>query len=125
MMKKILNTLLTTKTTTTIRNNKKFYTKRILPDGPNLQHFITNSMIIERKEEYNQNQNEIEESKNKKVFIETYGCQMNVSDTEIVTSILKDSGYIFIDSDKNVRSEYKIENELKTKINLLGRYYIN
>jgi len=30
---------------------------------------------------------------NKKVFIETYGCQMNVADSEVVMSILKDQGY--------------------------------
>lgn len=28
-----------------------------------------------------------------KVFIETYGCQMNVSDTELMQGILKQSGY--------------------------------
>lgn len=32
-----------------------------------------------------------------KVYIETYGCQMNVSDTEIVSSILFKSGYNIID----------------------------
>ena len=26
---------------------------------------------------------------NKKVYIETYGCQMNVNDTEVIFSILK------------------------------------
>jgi tRNA-2-methylthio-N6-dimethylallyladenosine synthase len=31
--------------------------------------------------------------KNKNIFIETYGCQMNVSDSEIVVSILKEAGY--------------------------------
>lgn len=29
----------------------------------------------------------------RKVYIETYGCQMNVSDTEVIFSILKDAGY--------------------------------
>jgi len=29
----------------------------------------------------------------RKVYIETYGCQMNYSDTEIVLSVLSDSGY--------------------------------
>ena len=29
----------------------------------------------------------------KKVYIETYGCQMNVADSEVVVSILKDHGY--------------------------------
>ncbi|MBI9055577.1 MAG: tRNA (N6-isopentenyl adenosine(37)-C2)-methylthiotransferase MiaB [Bacteroidales bacterium] len=34
------------------------------------------------------------ESKNsQKLYIETYGCQMNVSDSEIVVSILEDKGY--------------------------------
>ncbi len=35
---------------------------------------------------------------NKKIYIETYGCQMNLSDTEIVSSILESSGYDFTDS---------------------------
>jgi tRNA-2-methylthio-N6-dimethylallyladenosine synthase len=30
---------------------------------------------------------------NKKLFIESYGCQMNFSDSEIVASILADQGY--------------------------------
>ncbi|NSW95595.1 MAG: MiaB/RimO family radical SAM methylthiotransferase, partial [Bacteroidales bacterium] len=29
----------------------------------------------------------------KKVYIETYGCQMNVADSEVVVSVLKDQGY--------------------------------
>jgi tRNA-2-methylthio-N6-dimethylallyladenosine synthase len=36
----------------------------------------------------------------KKIYIETYGCQMNVSDTEIVKAILKKDNYSFTDSEK-------------------------
>jgi tRNA-2-methylthio-N6-dimethylallyladenosine synthase len=32
-----------------------------------------------------------------KIYIETYGCQMNLSDTEILTTILKSSGYTILD----------------------------
>lgn len=34
----------------------------------------------------------------RKVFFEVYGCQMNVNDTEIVWSILKDSGFEKVNS---------------------------
>ena len=34
-----------------------------------------------------------EEKMNKKVYIETYGCQMNVADSEVVVSILSRAGY--------------------------------
>ncbi len=34
---------------------------------------------------------------NKKVYIETYGCQMNVADSEVVVSILVDSGFKLTD----------------------------
>ena len=33
------------------------------------------------------------EPENKKLFIETYGCQMNVADSELVASIMKMAGY--------------------------------
>ena len=32
-----------------------------------------------------------------KVYIETYGCQMNVNDSEVILSILEDSGYALTD----------------------------
>ena len=34
---------------------------------------------------------------NNRIYIETYGCQMNFSDSEIVASILKDNGYDYTD----------------------------
>jgi tRNA-2-methylthio-N6-dimethylallyladenosine synthase len=36
----------------------------------------------------------------KKVYIETYGCQMNVADSEVVVSILSDNGYEHTDDIK-------------------------
>jgi tRNA-2-methylthio-N6-dimethylallyladenosine synthase len=35
---------------------------------------------------------------NKKVYIETYGCQMNVADSEVVVSIIADSGFKLADN---------------------------
>ena len=29
----------------------------------------------------------------KKLFIETYGCQMNVADSEVVASVMRMAGY--------------------------------
>ena len=29
----------------------------------------------------------------KKLYIETYGCQMNVADSEVVASVMKMAGY--------------------------------
>jgi tRNA-2-methylthio-N6-dimethylallyladenosine synthase len=37
----------------------------------------------------------------KKLYIETYGCQMNVADSEVVASILSDSGYKLTDTINN------------------------
>jgi tRNA-2-methylthio-N6-dimethylallyladenosine synthase len=39
------------------------------------------------------NLSETEIYMNKKVYIETYGCQMNVADSEVVVSILSEKGY--------------------------------
>ena len=36
-----------------------------------------------------------------KVYIETYGCQMNVADTEIVLGVLKKQGYVASDNAEN------------------------
>jgi hypothetical protein len=36
-------------------------------------------------------------SKSRKFFVETYGCQMNFSDTEIVNSIMKKAGYDLVE----------------------------
>ena len=40
-------------------------------------------------------------SKEKKLFIETYGCQMNVADSEVVASIMEMDGYSLTDNDRD------------------------
>lgn len=71
-----------------------------LSNGPALKHFLVGA-----QNEANPNENNavnlipyIDESdydgRGRKVFLEVYGCQMNVNDTEIVWSILKDKGYV-------------------------------
>lgn len=37
----------------------------------------------------------------KKVHIRTFGCQMNQADTEIITSLLQDEGYVMTDSESS------------------------
>ncbi len=39
----------------------------------------------------------VRDDKRPKVFIETYGCQMNVNDSEVVLAILQDAGYALCD----------------------------
>lgn len=38
------------------------------------------------------------QAEEKKLFIETYGCQMNVADTEVVASIMEMDGYVITDN---------------------------
>jgi tRNA-2-methylthio-N6-dimethylallyladenosine synthase len=38
------------------------------------------------------------EVENKKLFIETYGCQMNVADSEVIASVMQMAGYTMADS---------------------------
>lgn len=42
-----------------------------------------------------------ENTTEKKLFIETYGCQMNVADSEVVASIMEMDGYTLTDNDKD------------------------
>ncbi len=46
----------------------------------------------------NNNTIDCKEREDKKLFIETYGCQMNVADSEVVASIMKMAGYSLCDT---------------------------
>ncbi|XP_050520454.1 mitochondrial tRNA methylthiotransferase CDK5RAP1 isoform X2 [Daktulosphaira vitifoliae] len=77
-----------------ISNDKKY--RKF--DGPGLEYFLTkniptNLQTIENNEKIPY-VDFVNTGENRKVYIETYGCQMNVSDAEIVWSILKSDGYI-------------------------------
>lgn len=79
---------------------------RIPANGPGLKEFIIagkNSLVAQNNPVTPDNVvpylNEIDyNGRGRKVFFEVYGCQMNVNDTEIVWSILKDNGYEKADS---------------------------
>ncbi len=49
--------------------------------------------IIEERQGKAVERSKIEHSNGRKVYIESYGCQMNFSDSEIVASILENEGY--------------------------------
>jgi tRNA-2-methylthio-N6-dimethylallyladenosine synthase len=49
--------------------------------------------VIEEKKQGQALLTEQKEGNHKKLFIESYGCQMNLNDSEIVAAILSDQGY--------------------------------
>eukprot|EP01117_Protostelium_nocturnum_P011879 TRINITY_DN4336_c0_g2_i1.p1 TRINITY_DN4336_c0_g2~~TRINITY_DN4336_c0_g2_i1.p1 ORF type:complete len:670 (+),score=236.89 TRINITY_DN4336_c0_g2_i1:109-2010(+) len=92
---------------------------QMIKEGPSLGHFIsgntnsqpensTDSSLSQSEEDLISNEEKIPYlemdlktiGRGRKVFIETYGCQMNVSDTEIVKSIMLDSGFIETNNEK-------------------------
>ncbi|XP_070568765.1 mitochondrial tRNA methylthiotransferase CDK5RAP1-like isoform X5 [Ptychodera flava] len=87
-------------TSTSAASNLHFSNK--LKNGPPLEHFIANSNLkndlpLKRHTEQEHVpyiQKEIVAGNGRKVYFETYGCQMNESDTEIAWSILQNSGFL-------------------------------
>ncbi|XP_027277240.1 mitochondrial tRNA methylthiotransferase CDK5RAP1 isoform X1 [Cricetulus griseus] len=72
-----------------------------LAAGPTFQHFLRSASVLQEKPSFP----EVEDpppyltgdellGRQRKVYLETYGCQMNVNDTEIAWSILQKSGFL-------------------------------
>lgn len=75
-----------------------------LPNGPSLKDFLigdqndANTDGIDATEMIPYINESDYSGRGRKVFLEVYGCQMNVNDTEIVWSILKKKDYVKVDS---------------------------
>ncbi|KAK8389788.1 hypothetical protein O3P69_009055 [Scylla paramamosain] len=75
---------------------------RKLKEGPGLEHFIANSGLPQRAlsvrelEKVSHPYVQVEDisGNGRKVYFDVYGCQMNVSDTEVAWSVLKEHGYV-------------------------------
>jgi tRNA-2-methylthio-N6-dimethylallyladenosine synthase len=48
----------------------------------------------------------------KKLFIETYGCQMNVADSEVVASVMQMAGYETTDDIAQADSDEEAEDPI-------------
>lgn len=74
--------------------------KSQISSGPSFQDFIkgisVNKTHVADDEEYKHSylSEDLNMGNSRKVYFETYGCQMNVSDTEIAWSILQRKGYL-------------------------------
>ncbi|CAG4988255.1 unnamed protein product [Colias eurytheme] len=72
--------------------------KNKLKDGPSLKDFITASTgvteVITHPPHIPYLPDSIQDTSKRKVFFDVFGCQMNLSDTEIVWSILKKDGFV-------------------------------
>ncbi|XP_051528263.1 CDK5 regulatory subunit-associated protein 1 [Myxocyprinus asiaticus] len=77
--------------------NRVMNLKSKLASGPSLQDFMKSSdqKSYELREEYEEHYipESTESAYSRKVYFEIYGCQMNVNDTEIASSILQKAGY--------------------------------
>lgn len=71
--------------------------KNKIKHGPGLKDFIIDSAgpteVITHKPHIPYLPDNIQNTSKRKVYFDVYGCQMNLNDTEIVWSILKNEGY--------------------------------
>ncbi|GLT39190.1 hypothetical protein SLA2020_133960 [Shorea laevis] len=63
-------------------------------DGPSLQHFIAQASLTASESQPDLlAASEASSTSRGRIYHETYGCQMNINDMEIVLSIMKNAGY--------------------------------
>ncbi|PNF27510.1 CDK5RAP1-like protein [Cryptotermes secundus] len=80
-------------------NQRKHKYTNDIGRGPELKDFIIASQVQPVKcESVPYVRNAAINGLNRKVYFEVYGCQMNVNDTDIIWSILKDVGYMKTES---------------------------
>ena len=95
-------------TTSTIRScsakplSKSKKTSKVSPHGgPSFQHFLANSDFQTKSQSIRRTPEDVIpyinedliSGQGQKVYLDVYGCQMNVNDTEVVWSILESKGY--------------------------------
>lgn len=88
-------------TSSSTSNSNNHSITRKLKEGPGLEHFLANSLpqrtlSTRELEKVSHPYVQVEDvsGHGRKVYFDVYGCQMNVSDTEVAWSILKDHGYV-------------------------------
>jgi len=96
--------------------------------NPTLADFIASSTKSKRFKNVQMNESVKSLSDfNLKVYVETYGCQMNVSDTEIVLSILKSAGHEHIstitDADVIITNTCAVRENAEDKVHNRLKYF--
>lgn len=88
----------------TITQQMRLSSSTRIQDNLTLADFIQSNQNIKLKKSTNKKisktliNNEESQSHSLKFFIETYGCQMNISDSEIIRSVLLDAGHTASDT---------------------------
>ncbi|XP_019489059.1 PREDICTED: CDK5 regulatory subunit-associated protein 1, partial [Hipposideros armiger] len=102
-----------------------------LATGPTFQHFLRSATVPQKK----LSSPDVEDpppyltvdellGRQRKVYLETYGCQMNVNDTEIAWSILQKSGYLRTSNLQEADVILLVTCSIRWEFVLYGNHYI-